>query len=199
MDTHAAPGRIDCGELVLRRWRASDLDAFASLSADLEVMACYLRPMKRAEAQAMLERIEAGFEARGFGLWAVELPGEADCVGYAGLSVPGFDAAFQPCIEVGWRLARAHWGRGIATRAARAAIEDGRARLGIERIVSFTAAVNLRSRRVMERLGMERDPGFDFLHPGIPEGQRLRPHVLYRLDLARTGDPVSAGRPRNRA
>jgi RimJ/RimL family protein N-acetyltransferase len=129
-----------------------------------------------------VQQIDAHFDRRGFGLWAVELLETRELGGFVGLSVPSFDAPFTPCVEIGWRLARLCWGRGYATEAARAALSFGFERLGLEQIVSFTVPANLRSRRVMERLGMHRDAAADFEHPGLPPGHPLRPHVLYRLD-----------------
>ncbi|MFO1159535.1 MAG: GNAT family N-acetyltransferase [Reyranellaceae bacterium] len=125
----------------------------------------------------MVDRIEAHFDKHGFGLWAVELRDGAPFIGFTGLSVPGFDAPFMPCVEIGWRLAAAHWGRGYATEAARLALDYGFGSAGLAEIVSSTAATNLRSRAVMERLGMRRDPSDDFDHPSLPEGHALR-HVL---------------------
>ena len=166
--------------LCLRRWRPADLEPFAALNADPAVMEWYPQRLDREETRAMIGRIEAGFERHGFGLWAVEVPGVAEFVGYVGLSVPGYETAFTPCVEVGWRLASAHWGQGYATEAARAALAYGFETLGLREIVSFTVPANVRSRAVMERLGMRRDPAEDFDHPLLPEGHPLRRHVLYR-------------------
>ena len=104
--------------------------------------------------------------------------------GYVGLWPATFDAPFTPAVEVGWRLARAHWGHGYATEAARASVADGFDRLQLDEILSFTATINHRSRRVMERLGMTHDPRDDFDHPALPPGHRLERHVLYRLPSA---------------
>ncbi|HEX6240227.1 MAG TPA: GNAT family N-acetyltransferase, partial [Polyangiales bacterium] len=104
---------------------------------------------------------------------------------FTGLTVPLFECHFTPCVEVGWRLAAEHWGRGYATEAARAALETAFVHLGLDEVVSFTAVENLRSRRVMERLGMSHDAAGDFEHPGVAKGHRLRPHVLYRMSRAR--------------
>jgi RimJ/RimL family protein N-acetyltransferase len=138
-------------------------------------------PLTRAESDAMVDRIEAAFESNGFGLWAVEVLGGAPFIGFVGLAVPTFEAHFTPAVEVGWRLAREHWGRGYATEAARAALEFGFGSVGLDEIVSFTVPANVRSRTVMERLGMTHDPKDDFDHPRIPPGNPLRRHVLYRL------------------
>lgn len=167
--------------LVLRPWREQDLAPFAALNADPRVMEFFPSPLDRAESDALARRIQDGLARRGFGLWAVEAPGEADFLGFVGLSVPGFQAHFTPCVEIGWRLAQAYWGRGYATEAAEAVLAFGFQDLGLDEIVSFTTTANWSSRRVMERLGMTRSAADDFAHPAIPDGHPLRPHVLYRL------------------
>ena len=173
--------KLTTERLVLRRWTPGDRIPFARLNADPVVMEHFPSPLTREESDAFADRIEAHFQERGFGLWAVEVPGEAAFIGFVGLSVPRFQAPFMPAVEVGWRLDRPYWGRGFATEAARAAVADGFERLGLEEIVSFTIPANLASRRVMERLGMMHDEADDFEHPVIPEGHRMRRHVLYRL------------------
>lgn len=137
--------------------------------------------LSRAESDAFAERIEAHFAEHGFGLWAVEAPGDVPFIGFVGLSVPRFEAPFTPCVEVGWRLAAAHWGHGYAPEAARAALAFGFDRLALREILSFTAVANEPSRRVMEKLAMTHDPADDFAHPALPEGHELQRHVLYRM------------------
>jgi ribosomal-protein-alanine N-acetyltransferase len=166
----------------LRRWRREDRAAFAAMNADPRVMEFFHGgAMDRAASDALVDRIEKHFDEHGFGAWAIELPGVAPFIGFTGLSVPRFTAHFTPCVEIGWRLAPLHWGRGYATEAARLALDHGFRPLALKESVSFTAAINLRSRAVMERIGMRRDPADDFDYPGIPEGHALRPHALYRL------------------
>jgi RimJ/RimL family protein N-acetyltransferase len=137
--------------------------------------------LSRAESDAMVDGIQKHFSEHGFGLWAIEVPGAARFIGFAGLAVPRLRAHFTPCVEVGWRLAFEHWGQGYATEAARLALGYGFGTVALPEIVSFTSATNHRSRAVMERLGMRRDPADDFDYPTMPEGHPLRPHVLYRL------------------
>jgi len=182
--------------LLLRAWRESDREPFARLNADPRVTEHLQGPLTRAESDALVNRIRAHFAERGFGLWALEIPGVADFAGFAGLSVPSFTAAFTPCVEIGWRLAAEQWGRGYATEAARAALRYGFGTLGLAEVVSFTVPANARSRRVMERLGMRRDPREDFDHPSLAAGHPLRRHVLYRLPLAGwRGVPGGASQP----
>lgn len=172
---------LETPRLRLRRWRSEDRAAFAALNADPRVVEFLPGPLSHAESDAVADRIVAHFAEHGFGLWAVEILGVAPFAGFIGLSQPRFTAAFTPCVEIGWRLAAEHWGRGYATEGARAALAFGFEPLGLTEIVSFTVPENLRSRRVMEKLGMTRDPAEDFDHPLLPAGHRLRRHVLYRV------------------
>lgn len=168
--------------LVLRRWRESDLAPFAALNADPAVMEHFPAPLSREESDRMAERMDAAIVERGFGFWAVEVKGGPAFIGFVGLSVPSFDAPFMPAVEIGWRLATPHWGRGYATEAAGAAVGFGFADVGLAQIVAFTTPANTRSQRVMERLGMRRDRRDDFDHPNLPVGHPMRRMVLYRLD-----------------
>lgn len=172
---------LETERLVLRRWTAADWKPFAAMNVDPLVMEFFDRPLSAEESKAAAERIQAHFERHGFGLWAVELRESKRFIGFMGLSVPGFRAHFTPCVEIGWRLSPACWGRGLATEAARKVLQHGFEQIGLEEIVSFTSPANLRSRRVMEKLGMTHDSRDDFEHPGLPQGHGLRPHVLYRL------------------
>jgi ribosomal-protein-alanine N-acetyltransferase len=138
-------------------------------------------PLSRVESDRMVDRIEATFAEQGLRLWAVEVVDDERFIGFVGLSAPGFEAPFTPCVEVGWRLSHAAWGHGYATEAARAAVADGFSRLELDEIVSFTSRTNVRSQAVMRRLGMTHDPADDFDHPRLAVGSPLRPHVLYRL------------------
>jgi RimJ/RimL family protein N-acetyltransferase len=131
------------------------------------------------QVDAAIARFSHRIASTGWGLWALERDGEF--IGFTGLSVPSFEAPFTPCVEVGWRLARHAWGRGYATEAAREAVRFGFDELGLDEIVSFTAAQNAPSRAVMQRLGMSHDPAEDFDHPAVPEDWPGRRHVLYRL------------------
>lgn len=172
---------LETERLVLRRWRPADRAPFAALNADPAVMEHFPAPLTREESDAMIARAEAHLDQHGFGPWAVEVRGGAPVIGFVGLVVPRFTAHFTPCVEIGWRLARAHWGHGYATEAARAALAFGFGTVGLAEIVSFTVPANVRSIAVMERLGMTHDAAGDFDHPNLPEGHPLRRHVLYRI------------------
>jgi RimJ/RimL family protein N-acetyltransferase len=186
------PQELRTERLLLRRWCAADLAPFAAMNADPRVVEFFPRAWSREESDASVGRIEAHFEKHGFGLWAVEIAGVAPFAGFIGLCHPRFEAHFTPCVEIGWRLAAPYWGRGFATEGARVALAFGFETLGLAEIVSFTVPANLRSRRVMEKLGMTHDPGDDFDHPSLPEGHWLRRHVLYRS--ARPPGPADTDR-----
>ena len=167
--------------LLLRRWRVADRDPFAAMNADPAVVEHLQGPMSREGSDDFIDRIEQHWDEHGWGLWAVEVPEVAPFIGYVGLWPA--DYVEPGMVEVGWRLAREHWGHGYATEAARAALEYGFTDVGLAEIVSFTVPQNERSWRVMERIGLVRDPGGDFDHPRVdpvvhPELVR---HVFYRL------------------
>lgn len=174
--------------LLLRHWQEGDLRPFAALNADPAVMEHLPSTLSLAQTVAMVDRIETAFDDDGYGLWAVEVPGVTPFIGFVGLHRALFEAPFTPAVEVGWRLAREHWGCGYATEAGRAAVAYAFSTLGLQRLVSFTTVANRRSRRVMEKLGMTHDPAEDFDHPDIVEGP-LRRHVLYRLSAGAGSAP----------
>lgn len=171
--------------LRLRPWRDEDLPAIAAINSDPVVMEYFPAPLSLEETEAMIQRLRGHFEQHGFGLWAVQVIGGAECIGMIGLQIPYFEAHFTPCVEVGWRLGQDHWGQGYATEAAQACLQFGFEELGLEEIVALTPTINHRSRRVMEKLGMERQPEDDFDHPRIPPDHLLRRCVLYRLARVR--------------
>ncbi len=175
---------LETPRLLLRRFGPEDLAPFAARNADPEVMAFFPSTLSRRESDELVARIESGFSAHGFGLWALEVKATGAFIGFTGLAVPGFDVPFAPAVEVGWRLARPAWGSGFASEAARASLRHGFEELGLAEVVSFTFEGNRRSRAVMERLGMVRDPVDDFEHPRLV-GHPLAPHVLYRLGAGR--------------
>jgi len=148
------PSQLRTARLLLRQWRETDHAPFAVLNADPMVMEYFPDRLTPAESDDLIARIEAGF------------------------------AHFTPAVEVGWRLARSAWGKGYATEAGLASIAFGLAEASLDEIVSFTSAANVRSRAVMERIGMTHDPADDFDHPDLDETDPLRPHVLYRISAA---------------
>lgn len=165
--------------LRLRQWCAADREPFALLTADPKVMEYFPSVLDREASDRSADRCEAHIADHGWGLWVAELLASNEFVGYVGLSSPRPELPFAPGVEIGWRLAAQFWGRGLATEAARGALRVAYELLGLPEIVSFTSVGNLRSRAVMERLGMTETETFE--HPNIAVGNALRKHCLYRL------------------
>ena len=159
------------------------------MNADPEVMQFFRGTLDRTQSDAFLDRIEQSFGERGFGLWAVERRSDGAFLGFTGLAWQTYDAPFTPAAEVGWRYARSAWGNGYATEAASAALTFGFEQAGLDEIVSVTSRLNTRSQRVMDRLGMTRNPDEDFDYPLLPEGHPLRPSVLYRITKHQWSQP----------
>lgn len=178
--------------LLLRRWRASDLEPWAAMNADPEVREHLGDLLTREQSDAALARMRADFDERGFGWWALEVRETGRFVGRAGLDVVGADMPFTG-VDVGWRLTRSAWGHGYATEAALACLTFGFDVLGLREVLASTTVRNLRSQAVMRRIGMTRDPADDFEDPSVPEGP-LRPCVLYRISAGAAHFP-DAGSP----
>ncbi|HTV96253.1 MAG TPA: GNAT family N-acetyltransferase [Steroidobacteraceae bacterium] len=192
------PIEFDTPRLSLRQWQAADREPFAALNADPIVMAHFPAPMTRQESDAMASHCERLLAERRWGVWACEVKETREFIGCVGLNIPRRDLPVSPCVEILWRLARAHWRRGFATEAARGATRVGFEVLRLPEIVAFTVPSNGRSRAVMERLGMQMDAA-TFEHPGVPEGHVLRTHCNYRLSRDRwlaieSGDDRGTGR-----
>jgi len=170
---------------LLRAWRDDDLPAWVAMNADPAVRRYFSSLQTETEALGEAGRIRANLARRGWGVWALEIPGKLPFAGFVGLNVPAFEAPFMPTVEMGWRLPVAAWGQGWASEAAAAAAAFGFEVLGLDELVAFTTVGNQPSRRVMARLGMQHDPADDFEHPTVPEGHAFRPHVMYRLSRSR--------------
>ena len=169
--------------LLLRPWRPEDRAPFAALNADAETMRYFAHCLDRPASDALAQRISDRLDAQGWGLWAVAPRETGAFIGFIGLSTVGDDLPIGPCVEIGWRLARAHWHRGYATEGAQAALRFAFEALALTEVVSFTAATNTPSRAVMERLGMV-FAGETFGHPRVPTASPLHVHVVYRLTAA---------------
>ncbi|RIA34456.1 RimJ/RimL family protein N-acetyltransferase [Ectopseudomonas oleovorans] len=167
--------------LLLRAWRDSDLPALAALNADAEVMRYFPAPLNGEQSAQLLTRMREHLDEHGFGFWALERRDNGEMIGVTGLAQVSFEAPFVPAVEIGWRLARAHWRQGYASEAARAALAVGFEQLGLDEVVSFTVPTNRPSQAVMRAIGMRRDETGDFLHPKMPAGHPLQAHVLYRI------------------
>jgi len=177
--------QLDTDRMKLRRWRAADREPFALLNREAAVMEFMPGLLSAEESDHLVDWIEAHFEEHGFGPWAAELRESEEFIGYIGLAIPRFQAAFTPCVEIAWRLASRYRGRGLATEGAYAVARDAFGVLEMPELVSFTVPANTRSRRVMEKLGMTHDSRDDFDHTLLPEGHSLRHHVLFRLARSR--------------
>jgi len=186
---HLPSSLLHTPRLLLRQWRPQDLDAFAAMNADAEVMAHYPARLSREESAALLTRLADHIRTQGWGLWAVEVPGLASCIGYCGLKPVPFDSFFTPAVEVAWRLARPYWGQGYACEAATAALDFGFRALHLAEVVAYTIPQNVRSERLMQRVGMQRVGTELFDHPLLPVGHPMRPHVLYRKRAAENVSP----------
>jgi RimJ/RimL family protein N-acetyltransferase len=174
---------VETARLLMREWRDGDRAPYAALNGDPEVMRHFPSMLTPKQSDEMIDRMMATWRDRGFGLWAVERLDTAEFIGFVGLSVPSWQADFTPCIEVGWRVARQHWGNGFAPEAALAALQWGFANADPpdDQIVSFATEGNLKSQRVMHKIGMIRDADGDFDHPLLPDWVDRR-HVLFRID-----------------
>jgi RimJ/RimL family protein N-acetyltransferase len=198
MNPRSRTPRIRTERLLMREWRNDDLAPFAVLNADPRVTEHFASSLTPPESDDLVERIRTCWRERGYGLWALERTDTGEFIGYTGLWPAEFDAPFTPAVEVGWRLAPEHWGHGFATEAGHEAVRYGFETVGLPEIVSFTATGNARSRRVMERLGLQRDPDGDFAHPAMPPGHAARSHVLYRLRAEDRDDRAVSRGPRTR-
>ena len=175
--------RLTTARLLMREWSDSDRAPYAALNGDPDVMRHFPSTLTALQSDEMIDRMTAGWRDRGFGLWAVERLDTSEFIGFVGLAGPAWEAPFTPCVEVGWRLGKQHWGNGFAPEAARVALAWGfeNVQLPDDEVLSFTTTKNLNSQRVMEKIGMVRDPTADFDHPLVPDWVERR-HVVYRID-----------------
>ena len=177
---------LETDRLILRRFEGRDLDPMVALHLDEEVMR-FLGPLLLPEqTNDFLYRVVNAFDERGWGLWCAELKSISRCIGFIGLNEPTFDAAFTPCVEIGWRLATAQWNQGLATEGAREIRRFAHEDLALAESVSMTSTANLASQRVMEKIGLIRDPDGDFRHPQLSPDDPLAPHVLFRSHSSAT-------------
>jgi RimJ/RimL family protein N-acetyltransferase len=187
--------RLETARLALRDWREADRAPFAEMNADPAVMEFFYRPLSSEESDALVDVFQAELDESGHCPWAVEELSTGTFIGFVGLHAVPAQLPFAPATEVGWRLARPYWGRGYATEAGAAAVRFGFGTLDLDKVVSFTSALNVRSRRVMGRLGMSHDEADNFDHPNIAEGHRLRSHVLYSLSRDAQSPPGAISGP----
>lgn len=172
--------QIETKRLLLRQWRNEDLGQLAEMNHDPRVMEFIGLVLSEDQSKAMMERARKSWEERGYGRFAVEVLETGSVIGFIGLAATRINAHFTPTVEIGWRLSTQHWGRGYATEGADAVMDFSFNNLGLTEVVSFTSAKNLRSRRVMEKVGFQRNPVDDFEHPNLSPDDPLKPNVLYR-------------------
>lgn len=179
---------IETDRLILRSWQEEDLVPFAAMNADPRVMEYFPSVKNYGESleeynrhKSRCEEFRSTLRIGSWGFWAVGVKGGVPFIGFIGLNPVSFTAHFTPAVEIGWRLAADHWGKGYATEGAKASLKFGFETLNLPEIVSFTPVQNKRSRAVMEKIGMHHNLQDDFDHPQLPEGHKLRKHVLYRL------------------
>lgn len=180
LNTFPSPLTIQTARLQLRPWLPSDLVPFAALNADPEVTRYFPTTLSREQSDTIAQRCQALIAERGWGLWAAENLESGEFIGMIGLHIPAVALPFAPCVEIGWRLARQHWGKGYATEGARGALELAFSKIGLSEVVSFTSIHNTRSELVMQRLGMQRQPD-TFAHPSVEAGSWLSEHCLYKI------------------
>ena len=173
---------ITTERLGLRRWVDTDTQPFIEMNSDPDVMKYFPKLLSEEETLLMIQRIHHGFEKNGFGLFAVENKRTFELLGFTGFSIPGFESYFTPCIEIGWRYKKKAWGQGFATEAANACLQYGFSKLGFNKIVSFTATININSEKLMQRIGMKKMNEFD--HPNIAKTHPVCRHVLYEITCA---------------
>lgn len=193
LPTFASPVELHTRRCVLRQWQDNDLAPWAEMNADAEVRRYFPDVLDAEQAGAEAGRCRDAIAQRGWGMWALEVPGAFRFAGFVGLNVPHYDAQFVPAVEIGWRLARAAWGQGYATEAAQAALTFAFDRLALREVIAIAVPANAASRRVMARLGMAHDATGDFDHPRVQAGHRLRRHVLYRTAAAGRSPAATSG------
>ena len=165
--------------LGLRLWRPEDLEPFAKMNSDPEVMRYFPSPMSKKESEVAMQRIISHFSNYHYGLFVVETRSDQRFIGFTGFNRPAFESYFTPCVEIGWRLVNEAWGKGYATEAAAACLAYGFDKLRFDEVYSFTSVLNTPSERVMQKIGMKKEGEFE--HPKIAEGSPLRTHVLYKI------------------
>ena len=174
---------ITTERLILRAWKNEDVLPYAEMNADPRVREFFPSVLTREHSEAEDRRLQAIYDEDGFCFFAAELIKTGEFVGFIGLLTMTFAVPFiaQPAVEIGWRLSHKYWGKGLATEGARGAVRYAFETLKLHEILAITVPANVRSRRVMEKIGMKHLPELDFDHPGVPVGHPLRPHVLYAL------------------
>jgi RimJ/RimL family protein N-acetyltransferase len=193
LKTFRSPVELRTARTLLRQWKDTDLPAWIEMNADPEVRRYFPAVLTPDAAAAEAGRIRATIDQRGWGPWALEIPGSLPFAGFVGLLLHTFPAHFMPAVEIGWRLPRSAWRQGYATEAAQAAMQFAFENLELPELVSMTVPDNTPSQAVMKRLGFTRDAADDFEHPRVEDGSKFKRHVLYRLSAARHREMSTQG------
>lgn len=172
---------IQTERLILRLWKPEDVQPYYEINQDLEVVRYLRGPLTMEQVQDFIVAANAHYDRHGYTVWAVELKETGELIGFIGLNYVDWKALFTPAVEIAWRLGSQFWGSGYATEGARAVLEYGFMVLGLKKIVAFTVPANVRSIRVMEKIGLQRDKNGDFNHPKLSLDHPLSYHVLYKL------------------
>lgn len=171
---------IETERLILRTWKKEDAATYYQINQDPKVIE-FLLPTTMEQINDFILAKNTQQQQNGYSLWAIELKETGEMIGFIGLNYTDWPAHFTPAVEVGWRLASQHWGKGYAPEGAKAALDYGFNKMGLKEIVSFTVPTNVRSIRVMEKIGLKRDLNGDFSHPKLPANHPLSHTILYRL------------------
>lgn len=172
---------IETERLILRTWKKADAEPYFHINQDPRVTECLLGPLTMEQVNDFIQSVNRHQDKHGYTLWAAELKATAEFMGFIGLNYTAWEAHFTPAVEVGWRLGSQYWGKGYATEGAKASLDYGFQNCGLKEIVSFTVPANVRSIRVMEKIGLKRDLNGDFAHPKLSADHPLSQHILYRL------------------
>jgi len=171
---------LETNRLNLRQWIDSDLPIFAEMNADSIVMEYYPNTLSEDESNTMANKLKELIAEKSWGFWAVETKDENEFIGFVGLHKPTYDLPVTPCVEIGWRLGKKHWGKGYASEAAQEALRFAFEGLHLKEIYSFTSVINNQSWAVMERVGMKNEEN-NFEHPIVEKNSVLSEHVLYKM------------------
>jgi RimJ/RimL family protein N-acetyltransferase len=172
---------IETERLLLRAWKDEDLLPFFQMNQDPKVMEYFPSLWSMEMVSSFVNNMKIQLAEKSYTLWAVEEKSSGQFIGFIGLNCPAWEASFTPCVEIGWRLAAAFWGKGYATEGAKAALDYAFKRLQLQEVVAFTVPDNIRSRRVMEKIGMIHDVDGDFMHPKVDPLHPFARHVFYSI------------------
>lgn len=171
---------IETERLGLRQWCESDKTPFAQMNSDQEVMRYFPSTRTPEQSNLLVERLSQAIDHLGYGFWAVERKDNKEFVGFIGINYSASGLPFAPCVDIGWRLAKPHWGQGFATEGALASLDYAFTAANLEKVLSITPTTNAPSENVMRKIGMHKCSE-NFAHPEVPKEHALSEHVLYEI------------------